>query len=68
MFYSQLVSVWWLIRKKNVRLTSSWEDMFADRSLCKETDLKGATCLEQGKVAIKTNIVRLQGLWLSSDE
>lgn len=42
--------------------------MFADRSLWKETDLKGATCLEQGKVAIKTNIVRVQGLWLSSDE
>lgn len=31
--------------------------MFADRSFWKETDLKGATCLEHGKGALKTNIV-----------
>lgn len=56
-----MVSVWWLIQKKKkkgktekVGLTSSWEDMFADRNLWKETDFKkGAACLEQGKVACK---------------
>ena len=42
--------------------------MFAERSLWKETGLKGAAGLEQGKVAIKTNIVTVQGLWLASDE
>lgn len=41
-------------KTEKVGLTSSWEDMFADRNLRKETDFrKGAACLEQGKVACK---------------
>lgn len=44
------------------------EDMFADRRLWKGLTLKRATCLKQGKGAPQTNIVRVQGLWLSSDE
>lgn len=42
--------------------------MFADTSLWKETELKGANYLEEEKVARKTNIVRVQGLWFSADE
>lgn len=41
-------------KTEKVGLTSSWEDMFADRNLRKETDFKkGAACLEQEKVACK---------------
>lgn len=50
------------------RTNFSWEDMFADRSLWKGLTFKRAICLKQGKGAPQTNIVRVQGLWLSSDE